>query len=240
MDKRIRLLLLPLLMCCCLSVQAVDARFDLIGPRIDVRVTRDGVTLPIAAVPNLQAGDKLWIHPDLPTTQSVKYLLVCVFLRGNTNPPPENWFYRIETWDPKVRAEGAFVTVPAEAQQAILFMAPETTGDFSTLRSAVRGRPGAFVRASQDLLEAGFEEARIEKYIASIRRVPATNTTDLQKHSDLLSRTLALKPNDICFKQPVDTQFTCLTQSGSQVVLDDGHGHTVSDALNGPNGERRR
>jgi hypothetical protein len=235
MDKRVRLLLLlPLLLCFCLSVQAVDGRFDLIGPRIDVRVTRNGVTLPIAAVPNLQAGDKLWIHPDLPTTQSVKYLLVCVFLRGNTNPPPENWFYRIETWDPKVRTEGAFVTVPAEAQQAILFMAPETTGDFSTLRSAVRGRPGAFVRASQDLLEAGFEQARIEKYIASIRRVPATNSTDLQKHSDLLARTLALKPNDECFKQPVDMQFTCLTQSGSQIVLDDGHGHTVSDALNGP------
>jgi hypothetical protein len=234
MSKCVRLLLLPLLLCCCLPVQAVDARFDLIGPRIDVRVTRNGVTLPIAAVPNLQAGDKLWIHPDLPTTQSVKYLLVCAFLRGNTNPPPENWFYRIETWDPKVRAEGTFVTVPPEAQQAILFMAPETTGDFSTLRSAVRGRPGAFVRASQDLLEAGFEEARIEKYVASIRRVPATNSTDLQKHSDLLARTLALKPNDACFNQSVDMQFTCLTQSGSQIVLDDGHGHNVSDALSGP------
>jgi hypothetical protein len=233
MDKRV-LWLLPLILLCCLPSQAADARFDLIGPRIDVRVTRNGVTLPIAAVPNLQAGDKLWIHPDLPTSQSVKYLLVCVFLRGNTNPPPDNWFYRIETWDPKVRAEGAFVTVPEEAQQAVMFMAPETGGDFSTLRSAVRGRPGAFVRASQDLIEAGFEEARIERYIASIRRVPPTNSNDLQKHSDLLARTLALKPNDTCFKQPVDMQFTCLTQTGSQIVLDDGHGHTVSDALNGP------
>ncbi len=235
MDKRVRFLLLPLLLLCfCQVSRAADARFDLIGPRIDVRVTRNGQTLPIAAVPNLQAGDKLWIHPDLPSSQSVKYLLVCVFLRGNTNPPPENWFYRIETWDPKVRAEGAFVTVPDEAQQALLFMAPETGGDYSTLRSAVRGRPGAFVRASQDLIEAGFEEARIEKYIASIRRVPPTNSVDLQKHSDLLARTLDLKPNDLCFKQPVDMQFTCLTQTGSQIVLDDGHGHTVSDALNGP------
>ncbi len=234
MDKRVRFLLLPLLLCCSLSSKALDSRFDLIGPRIDVRVTRNGVTLPIASVPNLQAGDKMWIHPDLPTSQSVKYLLVCVFLRGNTNPPPDNWFYRIETWDPKVKQEGAFVTVPADAQQALLFMAPETGGDFTTLRSAVRGRPGAFVRASQDLIDAGFEEARIEKYVASIRRVPATNIADLQKHSNLLARTLALKPNDACFQQPIDMQFTCLTQSGSQIVLDDGHGHTVSDALNGP------
>ena len=235
MDKRVRLLLLPLLLLsCCRLSHAADSRFDLIGPKIDVRVTRNGQTLPIAAVPNLQPGDKLWIHPDLPTSQSVHYLLICVFLRGNTNPPPDDWFFRIETWDPKVRDEGAFVTVPADAQQAVMFMAPETGGDFKTLKSAVRGRPGAFVRASQDLIEAGFEEARIEKYIASIRRVPPADSSELLKHSDLLARTLALKPNEACFKQPVDMQFTCLTQTGSQIVLDDGNAQTISNVLNGP------
>jgi len=235
MDKRVRFLLLPLLLLsCCNLGYAVDSRFDLIGPKIDVRVTRDGQTLPIAAVPNLQPGDKLWIHPDLPPSQSVHYLLICVFLRGNTNPPPDDWFFRIETWDPKIRAEGTNVTVPADAQQAVMFLAPETGGDFKTLRSAVKGRPGAFVRASQDLNEAGFEEARIEKYIASIRRVPPTDTANLLKHSDLLSRTLNLRANDACFKQPVDTQFTCLTQSGAQIVLDDGNGQTISNVLNGP------
>ena len=61
MDKRVRFLLLPLLLCCSLSSKALDSRFDLIGPRIDVQVTRDGLTLPIAAVPNLQAGDKLYL-----------------------------------------------------------------------------------------------------------------------------------------------------------------------------------
>jgi hypothetical protein len=236
MDKRVRFLLLPLLLlfCCTPGYAVVDSRFDLIGPKIDVRVTRDGQTLPIAAVPNLQPGDKLWIHPDLPPSQSVHYLLICVFLRGNTNPPPDDWFFRIETWDPKIRAEGANVTVPADAQQAVMFLAPETGGDFKTLRSAVKGRPGAFVRASQDLNEAGFEQARIEKYIASIRRVPPTDTANLLKHSDLLSRTLNLRANDACFKQSVDTQFTCLTQSGAQIVLDDGNGQTISNVLNGP------
>ena len=235
MDKRVRLLLLPLLyLSCCTLSNAADSRFDLIGPKIDVRVTRGGETLPIAAVPNLQPGDKLWIHPDLPPSQSVHYLLICAFLRGNTNPPPDDWFFRIETWDPKIKAEGAFVTVPADAQQAVMFLAPETGGDFKTLRSAVKGRPGAFVRASQDLIEAGFEEARIEKYIASIRRVPPADSPALLKHSDLLSRTLALKPNEACFKQPVDMQFTCLTQTGSQIVLDDGNAQTISNVLNGP------
>ena len=32
-----------------------------------------------------------------------------------------------------------------------MFLAPATGGDFSTLRNAVRGRPGVFVEAVQDL-----------------------------------------------------------------------------------------
>ncbi len=244
MAFRVRLLALSLLLLSLLKgAHAADARFDLVGPRIDVRVTRvaaDGTsqTLPIASVPNLQPGDKIWIHPDLPPTQSVHYLLVCVFLRGTTNPPPPDWFIRIETWNKKVRDEGIMVTVPVEAQQAVMLLAPETGGDFSTLRSAVNGRPGVFVRAAQDLAAAGFEQARIEKYIASIRRVPPSDPVDLQKHSDLLARTLALKPNDECFKRPVDTQFTCLTQTGTQTLLDDGHGQSMVAALSsGPNSD---
>ena len=166
---------------CASPASAADGRFDLLGPKIDVRVTRGQDTLPIASVPNLQPGDRLWLHPDLPSSQSVKYLLICVFLRGTTNPPPDDWFYRIETWNKKVQQEGTFITVPAEAQQAVLFMAPETGGDFATLKSAVRGRPGVFVRASQDLSEAGFEQARIERYLADIRRVPPSDVAELQK-----------------------------------------------------------
>ena len=145
---------------------------------------------------------------------------------------------RIETWNKKVREEGVFVTVPAEAQQAVLFLAPETGGDFSTLKSAVRGRPGIFVRASQDLAEAGFEQARIERYLADIRRVPPADTAELQRRSDLLARTLALKPNAECFKRPIDQQFNCLTQTGSQVLLDDGHGNSIVTSLaSGPNSD---
>jgi hypothetical protein len=215
----------------CTILHADNARFDLTGPKVEVHVTRGGETLPIAQVPNLQAGDKIWLHPDLPPTQSVHYLLVAVFLRGTTNPPPDNWFFRIETWNKKVQEEGVEVTVPKEAQQAILFLAPETGGDYGTLRSAVKGRPGIFVRASQDLSEAGFEQSRIEKYIASMRLVPPDDPKALAEHSALLATTLALKPNQDCFKQPVELQTNCLTQTGTQSLLDDGHGQTVVDNL---------
>lgn len=222
---------IAVLLLCSSSLHADPARFDLVGPRMEVRVTRNGVTLPIAQVPNLKAGDKLWLHPDFPPTQSVKYLLVVAFLRGTTNPPPDSWFTRIETWNKGVQDEGVFLTVPDEAQQVILFLAPETGGDFSTLRSAVKGRPGIFVRASQDLNEAGFEQARIERYLAGMRTIDPGDPKALAEHSTLLARTLALKPNDACFKQPVDAQYTCLTQSGNQLLLDDGHGQSIADAL---------
>ena len=208
-----------------------QARFDLTGPHIDIHVTRAGVTLPISRVPNLQPGDQLWLHPDLPPTQSVHYLLIASFLRGTTNPPPDDWFTRVETWNKKVRQEGVTVTVPEGAQQAILFLAPETGGDFSTLRSAVKGRPGIFVRASQDLAEAGFEQARIETYLASMKRVPPADSAALLDHSNLLARTLNLRPNPDCFKRPLDQQYNCLTQTGSQALLDDGHAESIVAAL---------
>src|SRR5208337_1677181 len=108
-------------------------------------------------------------------SQSAHYVLIVGFLRGATNPPPAEWFTRVETWNHDVRSEGVFITVPAEAQQALVFLAPETGGDFSTLRAAVRGRPGAFVRATQDLQAASLDRMRLEVYLAEVR---VTSQTD--------------------------------------------------------------
>ena len=84
--------------------------FDLTGPKIDVHVKRGEVTLPIGQVPSLLPGDRIWVHPDLPESQSARYVLIVAFLRGATNPPPPEWFTRVETWTEKVRSEGVFVT----------------------------------------------------------------------------------------------------------------------------------
>jgi hypothetical protein len=206
------------------------ARFDLAGPKIEVRVTRGTNTLPIAEVPNLQAGDKLWIKADLPASQSNHLILIVAFLRGTTNLPPDNWFTEIDTWDKKT-VEGTYVTVPAEAEQALMFLAPETGGDFKTLRSAVKGKPGLFIRADVDLNEASFEQQRIERYLEGMKTVPQGDKKAIQEHSAKLAATLALKPNADCFKQPVDQQVVCLTQSSAPVLMDDGHGQSVAEAL---------
>src|ERR1700690_3062288 len=77
---------------------ADPAAFDLVGPDLTVTVTRAGKTLPLGQVPNLAAGDPLFIRADLPATQSAHYLLIAGFLRGSTNPPPSDWFFKCETW----------------------------------------------------------------------------------------------------------------------------------------------
>src|ERR1700733_8099869 len=115
----------PLLFCP-RYLAADAAAFDLTGPKVDVRVQREGHTLPISEVPNLQVGDRLWVHPDLPATQSVRYLVVIAFLRGSTNPPPDSWFIRVDAWSKAVHDEGVYLNVPEGAAEAMVFLAPET------------------------------------------------------------------------------------------------------------------
>src|SRR3974390_2914211 len=119
------LCLILLLLASASSIYGDAHTFDLIGPRIAMTVTRGGKTLPISNVTELLAGDQLWIHADFPETQSAHYLLVVAFLQGPTNPPPEEWFTRTETWTKKAKAQGTYVTVPDGALQALLFLAPE-------------------------------------------------------------------------------------------------------------------
>jgi hypothetical protein len=234
--------LLILLVCGLLAfsgaASADSGAFDLIGPKVDVRVQRAGVTLPIAEVPNLQPGDRLWVHPDLPDSQSVRYLMVVVFLRGATNPPPDSWFTRVETWSKPVHDEGVFVTVPEEAEEALVFLAPETGGAFSTLRTAVRGKPGAFVRAAQDLVQASLDRARLEKYLEAVREISAADPEQLKLRTTLLARSLNIRVDQQCFDKPSAQQVPCLTQNTDQLVLDDAHSQTmVATLTTGPSGD---
>jgi len=213
------------------AARADSAIFDLPGPRVEIKVARAGKTLPISQIPNLKAGDRLWLHPIIPSGQSVHYLLICSFLRGSTNPPPEQWFTRAETWNNKVRREGFFVTVPDKAEQGLIFLAPETGGDFSTVRSAVRNKPGAFVRASQDLNQAALDRSRLDAYLTGIRQASDADAKTLQERSLLLARSLKIKIDQACFEKPTQEQAACLMQKTNQLVLDDGHSQSMVDAL---------
>ena len=226
-------LLLSLLLGCLAitGTHAEGSAFDLAGPKIDVHVKRGDVTLPIAETPNLLPGDRLWIHPDLPESQSTHFVLVVAFLRGATNPPPPDWFTRVETWNPDVRSEGVFVTVPEGAEQALLFLAPETNGDFNTLRSAVRSMPGSFVRASQDLVEASWERMRLEDYLNEVKITSQFDPVTLKQQAEMAARSLGIKINESCFGKPVDQQVSCLSQNSEGLVLDDANAQSLVSQL---------
>ena len=212
--------------------------FDLDGPRIQSKVTRNGKTLPIGSVAALAAGDRIWVHPDLPESTGARYVLVVAFLRGSVNPPPENWFTRADTWNKKVREEGIYVTVPQGAQQALLFLAPETGGDFSTLRNAVRGRPGAFVRASQDLHQASLDRARLDTYLAAMKAQDASDPKATTEQTKLLARSLNIKIDQQCFDKPTEQQAPCLMQNPDSLVLDNGRSASlIQTATSGVTGD---
>jgi len=226
---------LSALMLSAATARADNAAFDLIGPKFQVHVQREGVTVPIAEVPNLQPGDRLWVHPDLPDSQSVHYLMVVVFLRGATNPPPESWFTSAETWTKHVHQEGIFVTVPADAEQAVVLLAPETGGAFSTLRAAVRGKPGAFVRAAQDLQQLSLDRSRLEAYLEAVRETSVVDPEQLKTRTTMLARSLNIKLDQQCFDKPSAQQVPCLTQNTDQMVLDDQHSQNmVATLTSGP------
>jgi hypothetical protein len=213
---------------------ADTAPFDLAGPRLKVTVTHGGATLPISQVPNLSPGDQLAIKADLPAGQSVHYLLVAAFLRGATNPPPQSWFYRAETWNSKGR-DGLSITVPAEAQQVVVFLAPQTGGDFKTLVGAVRGRPGVFVRASQDLNQAALDRSRLDVFLDAIHKRDPADPDRLKRVSPLLARSLTIKLNADCLQKMPELQAACLMQGQDSLVLNDGHSTSIVQALTSGN-----
>ncbi|MFI4868559.1 MAG: hypothetical protein ACHQDD_04310 [Steroidobacterales bacterium] len=213
-------------------VRAGDpAPFDLVGPTVEVTVTRGATTLPIAQVPDLAVNDRLWIKADLPPTQSAHYIMVAAFLRGATNPPPANWFFLCETWSRRCAQDGLTLTVPQDAQQLLLFLAPETGGDFKTLVNAVRGRPGAFVRASQDLNQAALDRARLQAYLSAIRALDESDPARLKDVAPLLARSLAIKLDDKCLDRITAVQAPCLTQGQNSLILNDGHSTSIVEAL---------
>lgn len=210
---------------------AAPAPFDLTGPTLEVTVARAGASLPIAQAPHLASGDKLSIKVDFPATQSEHYLLIVGFLRGPTNPPPKNWFFNCATWKRDCADKGLTVAVPDGAKQALIFLAPETGGDVKTLVNAVRGRPGAFVRATQDLNQATLDRSRLERYLSAIRRLNAGNPAVLKDTTPLLARSLGIRVDEKCLDRLPQLQAPCLMQGQDTLILNDGHSVSIVEAL---------
>jgi hypothetical protein len=207
------------------------APFDLEGPALDVRVMRAGASLPVAQVPNLHAGDGLSIRADFPESQSARYLLIVAFLRGATNPPPDKWFFQCETWKKKCRENGLDLKVPEGAEQTLVFLAPSSGNGFKTLIGAVQGRPGAFVRAAQQLNQASLDRARLEIYLRYLRQLDLASQEKVKEAIPLLARSLAIRVNEKCLDRIPQLQVSCLMDGQDTLILADGHSASVIETL---------
>ncbi|WP_245833046.1 hypothetical protein [Sphingomonas mucosissima] len=209
-------------------LRAENNAFDLAGPSLRVSVTHGDTTLPLSQVPNLSPGDRIRIVADLPAEQSAQYRMVLVFLRGATNPPPKNWLADARTWKPKEAAID--VRVPEGAQQALVFLVPDTGGALDGVAKAVREQPGAFVRASQELNQAMLDRTRLETFLEQVRR---REPADVARISPQLADSLAIKLDSACLLRQPDPRAACLAQSGNAAVLADSQTSSIAQTLAG-------
>ncbi|WP_146151122.1 hypothetical protein [Allosphingosinicella deserti] len=212
------------------SARAQTGAFDLAGPQLRATVTRGTETLPIGRVPQLQAGDRIHVEAELPADRSGKHLLVIAFLRDAASPPPKKWFERL-TLTSKARALTA--TVPEGAKQAIVLLAPEVGGGFGAIVSAVRGRPGVFVRAARDLGQASLDRARLETFLDGVNAADVSSPQSVETISPILARSLAIRLSAECLQREPALQAACLTQSREALILNDGRKPTLAETLTG-------
>ena len=211
-----------------LAVPAAADDFDLTGPVLRASVTRGGVTLPLSQVPDLAEGDRITIAAVLPREQGARYRLVLAFLRGATNPPPKGWLFEAESWKPKKATIAA--AVPAGAQQVLVLLVPDTKGAVDAVSAAIRGRPGAFVRASQELNQAMLGSARLNAFFDQLRRRDSAAAAAV---SPQLAKSLGVKPDPACLQRQPDARAGCLTQGSNVAVFADGQTNSIAQTLAG-------
>jgi hypothetical protein len=212
---------------------ADPAPFELAGPTLRIAVTRNERTLPIGEVPSLAEGDRLSVAAQLPPDQGARFILVSAFLRGATNPPPRDWIAFAETWAKKDRKRTLDLTVPKGARQMVLFLVPDTGGAEGSLQDAVRGKPGEFVRATQDLNQASLDRSRLDAFMGAIKAQENSHPEFLRTLAPPLARSLSMKLNEECLSRVIEMQAACLLDNRDSLVLADVHTSSMAETLTG-------
>jgi hypothetical protein len=216
------------------AARAADpAPFDLNGPGLRITVTRGEATLPIAQVPSLAEGDRIRVMADFPTDQRARFLLVSAFLQGATNPPAKDWVRSAEPWKKKDKDRQLDLEVPKGARQLVLFLVPESGGALGAISDAVRGRPGEFVRATQDLNQASLDRARLDAFMTAIRTQENSHPEYLRSVAPVLARSLSMKLNEDCLGKVIESQAACLLEHREALVLADVHTSSLTETLAG-------
>ncbi len=213
------------------AASAASSSFDLAGPNVVVSVRHGTVTLPLEAVPNLVEGDVVSIKLDLPPEQTEGFRIVAGFLRGAIDRPAKDWFH--EAHSRKGKSADFSLTVPKGAQQMALLVIPESGGGANAVISTVRKRPGAFVRAVQELNQATLDRARLDAFLRETLKAERQNPESVSAASQVLTRSLAIKLKAECLQQPAELQAACLTGDRETLLLADTHSSALASTLAG-------
>jgi len=219
--------------CAAPAAAADPAPFELTGPDLRIEVKRGEQTLPIAKVPSLAAGDRITVHGAFSEEQGANFLVVSAFLRGASNPPPKDWLDKARTWKSKEKDKALVLDVPKGARQMVLLLVPETGGAEGVLVDAVRGKPGEFVRASQDLNQASLDHSRLVAFMAAIRAQDDNDPDHLRTVAPVLANSLSIKLQADCLSKVIEQQASCLVQNRESLVLSDVHSSSIADTLTG-------
>jgi hypothetical protein len=187
--------------------------------------------LPLSNVPGLATGDHIAVHMAPPADRGSRFSVVLAFLRGATSPPPADWLFEARPWDPKRASIDA--AVPPGAQQALILLVPETGGAVKAVTGALRGRPGAFVRAVQELTQASLDRARLDAYLAAARAQETGGGAPSVDATAALARSLAVKVDPACLARQPAVQVACLAQGGGTAVLADAQTTSLAQNLAG-------
>jgi hypothetical protein len=97
----------------------------------------------------------------------------------------------------------------------------------------VRGKPGEFVRASQDLNQASLDHARLDAFIAAVRADSIAHPQGLRKIAPVLAHSLSIKLNEDCLDKIAEQQASCLVENREALVLNDVHTSSLTETLAG-------
>ena len=217
--------------CAATPTLGASSSFDLIGPNVVVKITHGSVTLPLESVPNLSEGDVVSVKLDLPEGQTEGFRIVAGFLRGAIDRPSKDWFHEARSW--KGKGADFSLTVPKGAQQMALLVIPESGGGANAVISTVRKRPGAFVRAVQELNQATLDRARLDAFLRETLKAERQSPESVSAASQMLTRSLAIKLKAECLQQPAELQAACLTGDRETLLLADTHSSALASTLAG-------
>jgi len=123
------------------------------------------------------------------------------------------------------------VTVPEGAQQVLIFLAPETGGDFQNPGECGAGAPRCIRTHVAGPQPGGAGSLSLGAVLSAIRTLNDSDPSKLTEAAPLLARSLAIKVDEKCLDKLPPLQAPCLTQGQESLILNERHSTSIVEAL---------